>query len=147
MSTPGSTPSQVTSDNNVIKKDKKKYFRFQYTQEELVNAINSIINEEKSLNQVHKETGIPKSTLSTKINNKVPMERKMGPQTILTEVEEGRIANWILSKAKVGFPVNPENVKDSIQNFLKILNLIFFKYYSFQFVKVIISIVLTCILF
>lgn len=47
------------------------------------------------------------------------MERKMGSQTILTEVQESRIANWILSKAKVGFPVIPENVKDSIEILLK----------------------------
>lgn len=65
-----STPSQAISDNNDTQKDKKKYFRFQYTQEELVNAINSIINKEKSLNQVHKETGIPKSTIKYQWNVK-----------------------------------------------------------------------------
>lgn len=101
------------------KKNKNTYVRFKYTQEDLQNAVNLIIKKEKSLNQVHRETGIPKSTLSNKINNKVPMCRKMGPKTILTQFEENKIASWILAKAKVGFPVHPENVKDSIQSLLK----------------------------
>lgn len=47
------------------------------------------------------------------------MCRKMGPQTVLTQFEENKIASWILAKAKVGFPVHPENLKDSIQSLLK----------------------------
>jgi len=43
------------------------------------------VSNQKSLNQVHKETGIPKSTLSTNVNNKVPLERKMGPPSVLSE--------------------------------------------------------------
>lgn len=63
---------------------KKKYKRFQYTHNELVNTVESIIKKEKSLSQVHKETGIPKATLSTKVNNKVPLVRKMGSPSVLT---------------------------------------------------------------
>jgi len=99
--------------------EKKNYVRFKYTEEELVNAVNTIMRKEKSLNQVNKETGIPKSTLSNKVNNKVPILRKMGPSTILSLNEEDKIVNWILAKAKVGFPVHPENIKDSIQKILK----------------------------
>lgn len=102
-----------------VSKEKKNYVRFKYTEEELVNAVNTIMRKEKSLNQVNKETGIPKSTLSNKVNNKVPILRKMGPSTILSLNEEDKIVNWILAKAKVGFPVHPENIKDSIQKVLK----------------------------
>lgn len=105
--------------DDVNNAEKKTYRRFQYTQETLVDAVAAIVKKEKTLNQVHKETGIPKSTLSTKANNKVPIGRKMGPLTVLTEYEERKVVNWILSKAKVGFPVHPENVKDSIQTVLK----------------------------
>jgi len=43
----------------------------------------------------------------------------MGPNTILSFNEEDKIVKWILAKAKVGFPVHPENIKDSIQKILK----------------------------
>lgn len=38
----------------------------------------------------------------------------MGPPTNLSDDEEGKIVNWILSNAKVGFPIHPEQVKDAI---------------------------------
>lgn len=102
-----------------VSKEKKNYVRFKYTEEELINAVYTIKNKDKSLNQVNKDTGIPKSTLSNKVNNKVPILRKMGPNTILSLNEEDKIVKWILAKAKVGFPVHPENIKDSIQKVLK----------------------------
>lgn len=71
----------------------KSYKRFQYSQADLIRAVNSIKNKEKSLNEVHRETGIPKSTLSNKVNMKVPMCRKMGPPTVLTDCDENRIVN------------------------------------------------------
>lgn len=47
------------------------------------------------------------------------MNRKMGPPTVLSDSEESRIVNWILTKARVGFPILPEILKDSIQKILK----------------------------
>nr|CAI5832450.1 unnamed protein product [Callosobruchus analis] len=47
------------------------------------------------------------------------MERKMGPATILTKEKEGELVIWILNKAKLGFPLSGEDVKDSTQNVLK----------------------------
>jgi len=100
-------------------KQRKKYKRFQYTHNDLVNAVEAIVSKKKSLNQVHRETGIPKATLSTKVNNKVPLERKMGPPSVLSIDQESQIVNWIMSNAKVGFPVHPEQLKDSVHCVLK----------------------------
>jgi len=100
-------------------KQGKKYKRFQYTHNDLVNAVEAIVSKKKSFNQVHKETGIPKATLSTKVNNKVPLERKMGPPSVLLVDQENQIVNWILSNGKVGFSVHPEQLKDSVQSVLK----------------------------
>lgn len=80
--------SKATEKIEKVSKEKKNYVRFKYTEEELVNAVNTIMRKEKSLNQVNKETGIPKSTLSNKVNNKVPIFRKMGPSAILSLNEE-----------------------------------------------------------
>ncbi|KAE9531445.1 hypothetical protein AGLY_010651 [Aphis glycines] len=104
--------------NDVGKISKKSYLRFKYIQADLISAVSSIKNKEKTLNEVHRETGIPKFTLS----NKVPMNRKMGPPTVLSDSEENRIVKWILAKARVGFPIHPETLKDSIQKLLKELN-------------------------
>ncbi|KAF6215008.1 hypothetical protein GE061_009756 [Apolygus lucorum] len=46
------------------------------------------------------------------------MARKMGPATILTQQEEDQIEEWIVKKAMLGFPLHPEDVKDSIQGLL-----------------------------
>ncbi|KAJ8981850.1 hypothetical protein NQ317_017528 [Molorchus minor] len=43
----------------------------------------------------------------------------MGPSTFLTPDEETRLVTWIISKAKLGFPIHPEEVKDSVQKVLK----------------------------
>jgi len=83
--------SKATEKIEKVSKEKKNYVRFKYTEKELVNAVNTIMRKEKSLNQVNKETGIPKSTLSNKVNNKVPILRKMGPSTILSLNEEDKI--------------------------------------------------------
>lgn len=43
----------------------------------------------------------------------------MGPPSVLSVDKENQIVNWILSNAKVGFPVHPEQLKDSVQSVLK----------------------------
>lgn len=43
----------------------------------------------------------------------------MGPSTYLTTEEENRIKQWILENAKVGFPLHPDDVKDSVQRVLR----------------------------
>ncbi|CAG4980455.1 unnamed protein product [Colias eurytheme] len=97
---------------------KKSYTRFRYSQETLEKALNAIIRGETSINKASKTYNIPKSTLHNKINNKVPWQRKMGPVSQLTFEEERKLARWILNKAKVGFPMHPEEVYDTVKNFL-----------------------------
>lgn len=50
---------------------------------------------------------------------KVSILKKVGPNTILSVTEGDKIVWWIWAKAKVGSPVHPENIKDSIQKILK----------------------------
>lgn len=42
----------------------------------------------------------------------------MGPETVLMAEEEARLEKWIIDKAKVGFPMHPDVVKDAVQNVL-----------------------------
>lgn len=43
----------------------------------------------------------------------------MGLNTILFVTEKNKIVKWILTIDKVGFPVHPENIKDSTQKNIK----------------------------
>ena len=43
----------------------------------------------------------------------------MGPQPVLADEEEIRLRNWIIAKARLGFPMHPEEVKNAVQKILK----------------------------
>nr|CAI5856149.1 unnamed protein product [Callosobruchus analis] len=63
------------------KRNEMKFFK--YSENDLLRAIRSIKSGETSLNYASKFYGIPKSTLSDKLNKKVLMKRKMRPAAIL----------------------------------------------------------------
>lgn len=102
------------------KTSKKKYQRFRYTQQNLEDALEIVRSKQKSISGAAKEFNIPKSTLINKLRANVPMKRKMGPSTVLLPCEEEHIKNWILSKAKLGFPMHPEEVKNTVQKILEV---------------------------
>lgn len=97
----------------------RKYERFKYSEDDLNSALQEINEGNLSLNSAAKKYGIPKGTLHNKITGKVPIQRKMGPDTVLTTEEEQKIETWILTKAKLGFPMHPDIVQDAVQ---KVLN-------------------------
>ncbi|XP_063242365.1 uncharacterized protein LOC134542216 [Bacillus rossius redtenbacheri] len=96
----------------------KKYERFKYSEEDLTSALEDIKAGNLSLNSAAKKYGVPKGTLHNKIMGKVPIQRKMGPDTVLTTKEEQKLEMWILSKAKLGFPMHPDVVQDAVQTVL-----------------------------
>ncbi|CAD6208977.1 GSCOCG00010789001-RA-CDS, partial [Cotesia congregata] len=89
-----------------------------YSSEDL-NAPITIIREKKmSANKASQRFNIPKGTLIHKLHDNVPSDCKMGPSTVLSPQEELCIKNWIIDKAKLGFPMHPEDVKDAVQKIL-----------------------------
>jgi hypothetical protein len=84
----------------------------------LAKAIQDVKDGIESLNSASKKYNSPKSTLHYKINAKTPNIRKMGPKPVLDEFEESRLEQWILAKAKLGFPMHPSEVKDAVQKIL-----------------------------
>jgi hypothetical protein len=99
--------------------NKKQYIRFRYSEDQLRLAIDEIRSGKISQNAASKKYGIPKATLNNKIRNIVPLERKMGPPPILSETEERRLEDWIIAKAKLGFPMHHDEVQLAVQNILK----------------------------
>ncbi|KAF6213239.1 hypothetical protein GE061_010956 [Apolygus lucorum] len=89
-----------------------------YSFETLQKALQLIKDGQISISEAARSFGIAKSTLHTKLTGKRPLVTKMGPATYLTAEEENEIKSWILNKAKLGFPLCREDVKDSIQNVL-----------------------------
>lgn len=90
-----------------VTKEKKKYCRFNYSEEALQAAVEEVRSGSSTQNAASRKYNVPKATLNAKVRNKVPMERKMGPPPILLKSEEERLSIWILGKAKLGFPMHP----------------------------------------
>lgn len=63
--------------------------------------------------------GIPKETLIKKLHLTGPLVRKMGPSSVISPEEEDRLEHWIIAKAKLGFPMHPDEVKDSVQKIVQ----------------------------
>ncbi|KAK9696762.1 CENP-B N-terminal DNA-binding domain [Popillia japonica] len=97
----------------------RSYARFKYSEDDLDKALDEIKKGILSLNAAAKKHGISKSTFHNRINEKVPNVRKMGPQPVLNGDDEARLKHWIHSKAKLGFPMHPTDVKDAVQKILK----------------------------
>ena len=69
----------------------------------------------KELKHTSPDSSVPRTTLKYKVEGKSPMERKMGPQTILSYEEETITANWVLKMAEAGFIVTVKQLQDSVQ--------------------------------
>ncbi|KAF0705721.1 Jerky-like, partial [Aphis craccivora] len=94
--------------------------KFKYSIEDMKSALADINNKILSLDKAAAQYGIPKSTLSMKLSGKTPPNRKMSPSSFLTVEEENKIKSWVLNNAKLGFPLRTDDVKDSVQKWMKL---------------------------
>lgn len=89
-----------------------------YSQEDLQNAISAIENG-MSYYRAAILYKIPKTTLIYKKLGKIPMERKMGPDTFLSTSEETLLVKWMFQISDKGFPPTKECLLDSVQLLIK----------------------------
>ena len=75
-----------------------------YSEVSMMNAIYAVNFQKMSFHKASITFGVPRSSLENKVKGKSPRERKMGPSSILTAIEEDTFVKWILIIAKVGFP-------------------------------------------
>lgn len=87
--------------------------RLKYEEKQMLSALQSI-KDGKSVSEASKLYNVPRSTLWDKYRGRVPVERKMGPDTILTEEEEKQLVKWMFEVAKLGFPVTKHQLLDSV---------------------------------
>lgn len=62
-----------------------------------------------------KQFGVPRMTLKYKVWGKTPIERKMGPKTVLTKKEEDKLVEWIKEITKKGFPPKKDDLVLTVQ--------------------------------
>ena len=95
----------------------KRQFR-SYSEKVMKEAIQDVRTINTPVQTAAKMYGVPRITLKYKVEGKSPMERKMGPQTILIYDEETVIANWFLKMAEAGSSVTVKQLQDSVQRFM-----------------------------
>lgn len=83
--------------------------KFNYTEEAMQKALKAVA-EGMSVNKVAKTFVVPRTTLLYKHTGKTPIERKMGPQSILTKDEENVLENWIICLGKEVFLLQKINL-------------------------------------
>ena len=64
-------------------------------------AVSMVKGKTMSLRMASKTYGIPKSTLSDKVNNKTSMTPPH--KTVLTPAEEKKLVTWVIDMGKIGF--------------------------------------------
>ncbi|XP_060602779.1 uncharacterized protein LOC132755864 [Ruditapes philippinarum] len=90
-----------------------------YTNETLSYAVSLIRSKGISLRHATKVYGIPKTTLSNKVNGKSDIGSRSGPGTVLTKAEEDMIADWAIKMAKMGFGRTRAEILDTVQCIIK----------------------------
>lgn len=98
-----------------IKPTKRQFFA--YSEEDMQKAIEAVKNG-MTKKKAAIEYSVPRSTLLRKLSGHVPLRRKMGPPSELSETEENVLVEWILAMAKKGFPVHKVNLLQSVKKYL-----------------------------
>ncbi|CAG9584275.1 unnamed protein product [Danaus chrysippus] len=81
-----------------------------YTEAAMLAAVNDVRLYNTPIRTAAKKFGVPRITLTNKVKGKSPMERKMGPISILTPEEEHKICDWVQKNGKSGFSCDNRTV-------------------------------------
>ena len=87
--------------------------------EEAVNAC----HRGMSIQRAAEFYGILKSTVSDKVNGKMPMGQKKGPPTKLSLELEDRIKKWIIHLVRIGYGQMRSDILDKVEELLNKLNI------------------------
>nr|CAD7457802.1 unnamed protein product [Timema tahoe] len=86
---------------------------FKYSEDELNEAM-KFVRDGGKIREAGRKFNVPHSTLLNKLKNRVPIARKMGPPTILTQEEEEFLCRWIAANAKKGIPLNKRMLIETV---------------------------------
>lgn len=91
---------------------KKKFF--EYTEKDLLKCLDEI-NKGSEIRSTCLKYNILHSTVINKMKMRYPIQRKMGPPTILTPKEELLLTKWINANAKKGIPITKERLLETVK--------------------------------
>lgn len=90
-----------------------------YSEDAMKAAVEEVRLHKISIRAAAKKFAVPRTTLKYKLEGKSPMDRKMGPPSILTSKEEAEISKWVENMAHAGFPVTVEQLCMSVEKYIK----------------------------
>ncbi|KAL1492824.1 hypothetical protein ABEB36_011006 [Hypothenemus hampei] len=86
---------------NYIRKTNKN----SWTQENMRNAINAILKENKSIRKVGREYGIPESTIRKRINQKQTQPGNLGRNAVFSQEQEAELVEYIINMSQTYFGI------------------------------------------
>ena len=90
-----------------------------YSDADLLAAIAEVKNNRQSIRATSVKYGIPYTTLNDKVFGRVPLKiSKPGPSAYLTEEQETRLADYLLTMAKIGYGVDRKDVPNVVKEIL-----------------------------
>lgn len=101
---------------------RKNSNRGNYTEETLRLAVEAVKNG-FSVNGASKNYGIPRKTLERKLKSNVLTTGKMGPDSMLGQVNENKLVLHIKKAQKYGFPMTVSDVRKLAYNFAESLQI------------------------
>lgn len=92
-----------------------------YSQDDLRNAVNDIINKNRTYSEVELIYGVPKAVVFHRIKGrKVPLDKiGAGRPTVLTPEAEMELENCVKAKARMGYPCDKDEIKSIVAEFVK----------------------------
>ena len=96
------------SGPTITKKNCKKIGRRNYTEVDLITAVDLYKEGNLSMRKISRMTGVPKTTLLDYSKQKLIKLRKPGSKPVLTPEEEEMLVLWMQSCSKRGFPRQDE---------------------------------------
>jgi len=98
-----------------MSKENKSRETKKYSQDDVNNAVDAV-KKGMSLRVASKTFGVPYYTIYVKFKNIVPLMARKGPQTYLRTEEENNLVEWIFYLSERGFPVNKNQLLDSVRD-------------------------------
>lgn len=99
---------------------KRGPYKAQYTQDQLIAAVDLIEGKTLSIKKASKMLGVPRATLFDKLNGRTPLEVKSRPAPVLTPAEETRLATYISNMADVGYPLTKSEILHQVKSIMDI---------------------------
>ena len=89
-----------------------------WTQQDLANAVEAIGKKELSIRKAGQAYGVPKSTLFDYLKDNTDVEKRLGPETVLTSDEESVLVDWAIEMSRIGYGRTRQQICEMVKQIL-----------------------------